>query len=69
MATLTATRERKTAFLTKDEWKLLKAKRKQFHTETEFSEELNMSLTTLRRILEVGSGSPANINTIKSSIL
>ena len=64
-----AIRERKTVFLTKEERKLLKAKRKQFHTESEFSEHMNISLTTLRRIMEVGRGIPANINTIKSAIL
>ena len=66
---MVATRERKTVFLTKEEKKLLKAKRKHFHTESEFSEHMDISLTTLRRIMEVGRGTAANINTIKSAIL
>ena len=69
MATIVEIRERRTVHLTKDERKLLKAKRKLFNTDTELSEELNIGLSTLKRIMELGRGNEQNINSIKSYII
>ena len=69
MGMIIKTREQKTVFLTKEERKLLKAKRKQFHTDTELSLHLNIAISTLKRIMELGRGKENNINTIKSAIV
>ena len=68
MATIVEVRERRTVYLTKEELKQLKAKRKLFNTYTELSEHLNIVLPTLKRIMELGRGSEANIKTIKLAI-
>ena len=68
MANIIKVRERRTVFLTKDEWKKLLAKRKEFHTYTELAEHMNIVLPTLKRIMEVGRGSETSIETIKSII-
>ena len=68
MAATIITRERRTVFLTKDERKSLKLRRKQFHTDTEFSIHMNIALPTLRRIMELGRCSETNIGIIQSVI-
>lgn len=59
-------KRRKSVLLTKEEHRALKAFRKTFNTGVECSEVLGIDRAVMERILLVGSGSPENIEKVRT---
>lgn len=54
--------------LTADEWGFLQSLQKSAHTSTEFAHDMGIDRVTLSRIVALGSGSEANIKTIRRKL-
>jgi predicted DNA-binding protein (UPF0251 family) len=64
----TGNKKKKSVLLTQDEHKALKKYYKTFHTDTDFSDEMNVGRSTLMRVLIIGSGSELTIKKIREKL-
>lgn len=62
-------KKKKSVLLRPEELKELKKHYKTFHTDTDFSEDMEIGRSTLMRVLILGSGSEATIQKIREKLI